>query len=47
MSNFDFDKEFKRATDLVWWALCVKAAIGLIIIGGIGYVAIHFLQKIW
>lgn len=48
---YDFDKEFdahyKKLTKFFWVAVCIKAVVALSIIGGIGYVAFHFLQKVW
>ncbi|WP_204407457.1 hypothetical protein [Brevibacillus laterosporus] len=49
MKDFDkeFDSHFKKASKLFWLAICIKAILVLGLFGGITYVAIHFLQKVW
>lgn len=56
--NDDFDKQFeqtvktvqknaKRGFKFVLVAWAVNALVGLTVLGGIGYVVVHFIKKLW
>ena len=54
MSNFDFDSNFNKIQKqsntlfrvaLVGWVVGVVIALAVLV--GVGYVAIHFLAKVW
>jgi hypothetical protein len=49
VNDFDkeFDKQFKRVQRASWVLFAINAVIGIGVIGGIAYAAVHFIKKFW
>ena len=46
-SNKDFDKRFNRTSKMIGIFFVVNAVLAVAIIGGIVWVAWHFISKFW
>ena len=47
MNSFDFDKSFNRTYRATWFAIVAGWVISLAALGGLAWVAWHFLSKFW